>query len=528
MRIAWTETNIARYRKKHSSKPSQQHKHEDSHHAKGDKPEGKQHKNGYEGQGDYHKDGPSPDYDYKGGYDEHPCSKHIQVKGVTTSYFQDYQYLSPDNNYASGIIHHVLIKDLQPGATYFYKVAGEKTSEVFEFKVPAQKFPLRLGVTADPGLTLNTTIVLDRLIEEKPDLVAIIGDFCYADTWKDWTTRLTNAEFAFYPNGLTWQPKWDVWSQLFEPLLARVPLLHTNGNHEIEGDLNALLAPTGTRMRSYNARFPVPQTPERRDNGPTSFSPATVANKWENLYYAVEVPGVFKAIHITSFSFQQPMTASEEQYTWLKAELAKTDRSKTPWLLVNWHSPWYNTYATHFKENEAMRQAYEGLLLQYNVDIEFHGHVHAYERKTPIANNAVNTCGPVSITIGDGGNIEGTYKDFIDTVYNTKTYCDSSKPNYGRTYNSYQPQPFKMLETRSSWCSTGSPCFCYTQQVDWSAYREPSFGYGMLTFESATEATWTWHKNQQSRFLVGDQVVIYRGGADSPTCGATNCQCITS
>jgi len=28
-----------------------------------------------------------------------------------------------------------LSADLQPGATYFYKVAGEKTSEVFEFKV---------------------------------------------------------------------------------------------------------------------------------------------------------------------------------------------------------------------------------------------------------------------------------------------------------------------------------------------------------------------------------------------------------
>jgi len=33
------------------------------------------------------------------------------------------------------------------------------------------------------------------------------------------------------------------------------------------------------------------------------------------------------------------------------------------------------------------------LYLQYNVDIEFHGHVHAYERKTPIANNAVSTVG---------------------------------------------------------------------------------------------------------------------------------------
>jgi hypothetical protein len=46
--------------------------------------------------------------------------------------------------------------------------------------VPAQTFPLRLGVMADPGMTLNTTIVLDRLILEAPDLVALIGDFCYA------------------------------------------------------------------------------------------------------------------------------------------------------------------------------------------------------------------------------------------------------------------------------------------------------------------------------------------------------------
>ncbi len=69
----------------------------------------------------------------------------------------------------------------------------------------------------------------------------------------------------------------------------------------------------------------------------------------------------------------------------------QTDRKKTPWLMVNWHSPWYNTYVGHYKENDAMRQTYEGLMLQYKVDIQFHGHVHAYERKHPIANNTVRT-----------------------------------------------------------------------------------------------------------------------------------------
>jgi hypothetical protein len=34
-------------------------------------------------------------------------------------------------------------------------------------------------------------------------------------------------------------------------------------------------------------------------------------------------PGVFKAIHITSFSFNQPMSKSEEQYLWLEQELKK-------------------------------------------------------------------------------------------------------------------------------------------------------------------------------------------------------------
>jgi hypothetical protein len=29
------------------------------------------------------------------------------------------------------------------------------------------------------------------------------------------------------------QPKWDSWGRLFERLLSRVPLIHTDGNHEV-------------------------------------------------------------------------------------------------------------------------------------------------------------------------------------------------------------------------------------------------------------------------------------------------------
>lgn len=42
---------------------------------------------------------------------------------------------------------------------------------------------------------------------------------------------------------------------------------------------------------------------------------------------------------------------------------SQVDRKKTPWLIVSFHAPWYNSYAGHFKENECMRLAYEKLLV---------------------------------------------------------------------------------------------------------------------------------------------------------------------
>jgi hypothetical protein len=35
------------------------------------------------------------------------------------------------------------------------------------------------------------------------------------------------------------------------------------------------------------------------------------------------------------------------------------------------------------------------------------GHVHAYERTHPMYKYKLDTCGPVYLSIGDGGNIEG-------------------------------------------------------------------------------------------------------------------------
>ena len=41
-------------------------------------------------------------------------------------------------------------------------------------------------------------------------------------------------------------------------------------------------------------------------------------------------------------------------------------------------------------------------------------------------------------------------------------------------------------------------------------HREPSFGFGELQLLSATEARWTWHKNQDSLAVPSDTVNITR------------------
>ena len=63
-----------------------------------------------------------------------------------------------------------------------------------------------------------------------------------------------------------------------------------------------------------------------------------------------------------------------------QADLSKVDRQKTPWLLVLFHVPWYNSNKAHQGEGDSMMAAMEPLLYAASVDIVFAGHVHAYER----------------------------------------------------------------------------------------------------------------------------------------------------
>jgi acid phosphatase len=69
-------------------------------------------------------------------------------------------------------------------------------------------------------------------------------------------------------------------------------------------------------------------------------------------------------------------TKSYAQYKWLQQDLASVDRRKTPWVIVMSHRPMYSSASSSYQKN--VRDAFEGLLLQYGVDAYLSGYVRCF------------------------------------------------------------------------------------------------------------------------------------------------------
>ena len=93
----------------------------------------------------------------------------------------------------------------------------------------------------------------------------------------------------------------------------------------------------------------------------------------DTTWYSHDVAGA----HWITLSNYHDFSVGSPQTTWLKADLASIDRSKTPWVFCQSHAPWYNTNTAHQGDGEAQRQVLEKMLYDANVDMVFAGHVHA-------------------------------------------------------------------------------------------------------------------------------------------------------
>ncbi|KAH8808894.1 Metallo-dependent phosphatase-like protein [Xylogone sp. PMI_703] len=104
-----------------------------------------------------------------------------------------------------------------------------------------------------------------------------------------------------------------------------------------------------------------------------------------------------------------PFGLMNAQVDWLKADLAAVDRSKTPWVIVAGHRPWFASGEVC----TACQEAFEDILVENGVDLVFAGHFHIYERNDPIKNGTADPNGlnnpswPWYIINGAAGHYDG-------------------------------------------------------------------------------------------------------------------------
>ncbi|KAK6244546.1 hypothetical protein QUC31_010955 [Theobroma cacao] len=351
-------------------------------------------------------------------YGTSPVAYSESATGSTSSY----DYLV----YKSGEIHDVVIGPLNPNTVYYYRLSSDSTRE-FSLKTPPADFPIKFAVVGDLGQTGWTNTTLAHIGQSNYDMLLLPGDLSYADFL---------------------QPLWDSFGRLVEPLASQRPWMVTQGNHEVE----KIPIVHSTPFTAYNARWHMPF----EESGSNS-----------NLYYSFDVSGV----HVIMLGSYTDFDPDSDQFKWLQADLRKIDRRKTPWIVAIIHAPWYNSNSAHQGEPESdlMKESMEGLLYKAGVDIVFAGHVHAYERFTRVYNGKADDCGPVHITIGDGGNREGLASEYMD------------------------PMP------------------------EISMFREASFGHGQLEVLNATHAVWKWHRNDDDVSVVAD-TFWFRSLSSDPAC----------
>merc|ERR1719174_843738 len=271
---------------------------------------------------------------------------------------------------------------IEPGATYYYTCgdADDGWHHTLNFTAPPaakDEQATRLILLADMGNTpydkslhhswdfnnhgelpsRNTSRLVGHLLDkENAHAVVHFGDIAYA---------------------VGYLSEWDEFMQQISPVASRIPWMTSIGNHEVgwsgsdsvfNGTLNTAMDSGGECGVAFMKRFPFSMQPLPANTHLSNASP----------WYSFNVGHT----HFTMLSSEHDFTIGSPQWQWMVSDLAKVDRSSTPWLVVTSHRGMYLASDFDGDTNVAklLQEHVEPQLLKYGVDIFLAGHHHSYQR----------------------------------------------------------------------------------------------------------------------------------------------------
>jgi Calcineurin-like phosphoesterase/Iron/zinc purple acid phosphatase-like protein C len=158
-----------------------------------------------------------------------------------------------------------------------------------------------------------------------------------------------------------------------------------------------------------------------------------------------------------------------QQIQWLQQDLPSLNRKKTPWIIAISHRPMYSSQTSSYQLN--VRNAFELPLLQYKVDAYLSGHIHWYERVTPMGRN---------------GTID------MSAMKDNNTYVTGTGKSLTHVINGMAGN----IESHST-LGQGQKLLNITVVLN-----QRDYGFSTLTFCNETVATWSYVKRDGSG--IGD------------------------
>ena len=293
----------------------------------------------------------------------------------------------------TGVIYEADMTRLPlPSTKYRYRVGGYDSanatvrySEEFVFSTaPLSTRPdqtVRIAMLADHGtFELLGFQTVNHMVNQSDnfDVIHVVGDLSYAGLSSAVPALNITSEDEF-------EHIWDLYGIQNQRLSAVKPFMVTNGNHERFYNWTA-----------YTNRYKMPSS----TNGAASDG---------NFWYSYD----YGNVHMVSISSEHDLAVGSPQLTFLIKDLqqANANRANVPWIVVNIHKPVYSSV----EGAPSYRAALESYLIQYDVDMCFFGHMHAYERISPVNNFEVSSA-PVKLH-GDARGLDAYYSTGKGPVY---------------------------------------------------------------------------------------------------------------
>jgi Calcineurin-like phosphoesterase/Purple acid Phosphatase, N-terminal domain len=288
------------------------------------------------------------------------------------------QFVSPGN------LHTVALTDLKANTAYQYRV-GVETGQ---------------GVVWNSG-TYHVTTARNAGDHSSEFSFLVYGDQgCPPTGWEDgalWVKGMAARESGIsmihhvgdlsYADGTA--HIWDSWLDMIQPISTSVPIMVAVGNHEYDHMSGGGSEKDPSHFVTTESGFMPVWGNFANDSGgecgvPTSkrFSmPAGDVNANPNngvFWYWFDY-GLLRTIVLSS---EHDMSLGSVQHKWFETVLRTTNRTITPWVIVELHRPLYEgeEINSNYYMGVAMRYEIEDLLHDYQVDVVFAGHYHAYYR----------------------------------------------------------------------------------------------------------------------------------------------------